>query len=247
MYGPRVAKLTDQHRAARARARAIEAATRREVTFKRQREKRQAWDANDTRLTYEQYQAGVSCKACGHPVLDGRGDWPPMNAMTAGEAAEHSALRERLRTEHADCELGVWSVVGHRTLHCGECCPPPPPSSKQIETISRLFSITSPQHEMDTWKLELSCGHFTETRRHMSDGGHTLTLTVVECGECDDYRGVIDTALIHKGTKAAPPPKPAISPEEAQAVADVESARRLLKAANRRLRQVQTESRQIDA
>ncbi|WP_458681633.1 hypothetical protein [Prescottella equi] len=243
-----MAKMTEEQRKERARTRAIEEAAQREAAYRRKAAKRRAWIELDAYLTWEEFQSGVRCKICGKEFLDGLGDSRPQNQMTAEEIVEKAAYRAQVRAEHPDCDAVLWSVHGNRTLHCGECCPPPPFSPAKLEAIRRIFSRPRrPEHEMEIWRLELSCGHYTEKSQHMSNADCTFTLDVLDCRECGEPKGVIGSELIREGRKEpstpTTPPADARSQEEAQAAADVEAARRLLSDANKRLRKIRVDNR----
>lgn len=46
------------------------------------------WDANGTQLTRDEIEAGVACRGCGQPIIDGLGDWPSIVKLTEQEKRE---------------------------------------------------------------------------------------------------------------------------------------------------------------
>lgn len=118
-----MAKLTEEQRAQRATARRRSAALAAEEDALRQERKRQEWDDNGTPLTRDEMEAGVPCRGCGQPIIDGLGDWPPLMKLTEQEKREYDAAQADFAARHKDCRGYRWSMSGSRALHCGYCCP----------------------------------------------------------------------------------------------------------------------------
>lgn len=76
------------------------------------------------RLTWEQFEAGMPCLACGR-VWDDRGcELDP--EVEAAFAAAHAGG-------------GRHTLAGSETVHCLSCCPPPPLSPAQIDQLVLLL------------------------------------------------------------------------------------------------------------
>lgn len=88
----------------RARVRAEQA----ERDARRMRDQRRRWEAEGTRLTRAEFEAGVQCRGCGEPWLDGLGDWPPLLKMTPEQRADHDREEDARRngTEHVMVSAG---------------------------------------------------------------------------------------------------------------------------------------------
>jgi hypothetical protein len=134
-----MAKLSEEEKARRAANRRRKAALAAEENAIRHENKQREWAANGTRLTRAELEAGVHCRGCGPPVIDGLGDLPPLQTMTDAEREAYEAAEADFRRRHADCHAIRWSVSGSRTAHCGFCCPPPPLSEQQLEAIAKLL------------------------------------------------------------------------------------------------------------
>ena len=76
---------TDARALKRARARAEQA----ERDARRMRDQRRRWEEDGTRLTRAEFEAGVPCRGCGEPWLDGLGGWPPLLDMTPEQRADY--------------------------------------------------------------------------------------------------------------------------------------------------------------
>src|SRR5579863_2206865 len=106
---------------------------------RRMRGQRRRWEEEGTRLTRAEFEAGVPCRGCGEPWLDGLGDWPPLLKMTQEQRADHDREEERYRARHGECRAHSETVAGNRTRHRGYCCPPPPLSVEQVERLQQLM------------------------------------------------------------------------------------------------------------
>ena len=73
-------------------------------------------------------------------LLDGLGDWYPLNQLTPEHPAEYDRADALFRERHGACRSHRWSLSGHRATHCGYRYPPPPMSDRQIEQIRRILS-----------------------------------------------------------------------------------------------------------
>jgi hypothetical protein len=165
----------------RARARAEQA----ERDARRMRDQRQRWDEEGTRLTRTEFEAGVPCRGCGEPWLDGLGGWPPLLKMIPEQRADHDREEERYRARHGECRAHRETVEGNRTRHCGYCCPPPPPSVAQVERLRQLagsWPAPNPANLM-VWELTHTCGHAARRTQHQDHKEWNLYSTY-ECQEC---------------------------------------------------------------
>ncbi|MGN6330319.1 MAG: hypothetical protein ACTHOD_01550 [Motilibacteraceae bacterium] len=185
-----MAKLTEEQTAQRAAARRRSAALAAEEYALRNEHKRQEWDANGTRLTRAEMEAGVPCRGCGRPIIDGLGDWPPLMKLTEQEKREYDAAQADFAARHRDCRGHRWSMSGSRALHCGYCCPPPPLSERQLERLSTLLRASRPDSaELRTWRLTLTCDHVIDVQQHKSHA--EWTTNVRHCPTCKQTRGVV--------------------------------------------------------
>jgi hypothetical protein len=186
-----MATRTDEQKAAQAAKRRRKDALAAEAEHERNEAKRREWEANGTRLSGEELEAGVPCRGCGLPIIDGLGDRPPLLKLTEAERAEFDAADAYYLARHRSCHSHRWSMSGSRTQHCGYCCPPPPLSRDQIEQISRILSSTTQRgpRELATWQLTLTCDHTVERSQHRSS--QSWTTRVVECPTCAAYRAVV--------------------------------------------------------
>ena len=113
-------------------------------------------------LPRAEFEAGVPCRGCGEPWLDGLGGWPPLLKMTPEQRADHDREEERYRTRHGKCRAHRETVEGNRTWHCGYCCCPPPlPSAAQEERLRQLVGSWSAPNRANlmVWELTHTCGH----------------------------------------------------------------------------------------
>jgi hypothetical protein len=196
-----MAKLSEEEKARRAMSRRRKAAIAAEEDAIRREKKQHEWEQNGTGLTRAELEAGVHCRGCGLPIIDGLGDRPPLLNMTDAERADHEATEANFKRRHPDCHAGRWSMSGSRTIHCGFCCPPPPLSDKQIREIRAILTGTSRPDpaDLDTWRLTLTCDHAIETTQHSSN--RYWSASTVTCPTCDQTRGIINSEKL--------PPNPA--------------------------------------
>ena len=92
----------------RARARAEQA----ERDARRIRDQRRRWEAEGARLTRAEFKAGVLCRGCREPWLDGLGGWPPLLQITLEQLADHDCEEERYRARNDDCRAHRETVEG---------------------------------------------------------------------------------------------------------------------------------------
>lgn len=178
----------------RARARAEQA----ERDARRMRDQHRRWDEEGTRLTRAEFEAGVPCRGCGEPWLDGLGGWPPLLKMTPEQRADHDREEERYRARHGECRAHRETVEGNRTWHCGYCCPPPPPSAAQVERLRQLVGSWAAPNTANlmVWELTHTCGHTVRRTQHQDHREWNLYSTY-ECQECGgEIRGVISAVRI---------------------------------------------------
>ena len=189
------AVLTDARALKRARARAEQA----ERDARCMRDQRRRWQAEGTYLTRAEFEAGVPCRGCGEPWLDGLGGWPALLDMTPEQRADHDREEARYLARHGECRAHRESVAGNRTLHCGYCCPPPPLGAEQVEAIRRLLGGRSAQPDpasLMVWEVTHTCGHAVRRRQHRDHREWNLYSTD-ECQECGgEIRGVISAVRI---------------------------------------------------
>ncbi|MCP9207183.1 hypothetical protein [Streptomyces cucumeris] len=186
--------MTEEQRQQRARARARSAALEAEEDDRRREEKNEEWKREGTYLSREEFEAGHPCRGCGEPILDGRGNQPPLLRMTPEEQAEHDAEEARYKERHGECRAVRWTMSGSRTQHCGHCCPPPPISEKQREVIAELLSHKTDKRELDDWDLILTCDHTVRRTQHR-DHQH-YSIPVARCPACGQRRGVVEAVHI---------------------------------------------------
>lgn len=89
------------------------------------------------RLTYEQLEAGVSCRNCKRPFFGGP-EWVAVMHRTPEQAAAIEAEEAEFLKLHPECESMRWTVAGGGIHHCARCCAPPPFAD---ETYRRLAQI----------------------------------------------------------------------------------------------------------
>lgn len=213
-----MAKLTEEQRQKRAAARARRAALEAEERDHRNRARREQWDREGTRLTREEYKAGVHCRGCGLPISDGLGAWRAKGTLhlTPQERAGYASEESRFRELHADCHSHRWGTANSATMHCGYCCPPPPMSPARFEKVMRLFeSFGKPDpSQLDEWELSLTCDHTTRRTQHRSNGTRS-SWYVVDCPECGTTRGVVESRL--QGPAVDPEERPVVERERLEA------------------------------
>jgi hypothetical protein len=181
---------TSEQREHRALLRARRAAEAAEEDDRRLEERRQQWQRDGAYMSRAELEAGEPCRGCGRPLLDGLGDWYPLNQLTPGQRAEYDQADALFRERHRDCRSHRWNLSGHRATHCGYCCPPPPMSDRQIEQIAQILSSASVRtQDLDAWDLALTCGHVVRRTQHRDHDRYTTGVT--ECPECGTRRGVV--------------------------------------------------------
>jgi hypothetical protein len=120
-----MATRTDEQKAAQAAKRRRKEALAAEAEYERNQAKRREWEANGTRLSREELEAGVPCRGCGLPIIDGLGDRPPLLKLTEAERAEFDTADADYLARHRSCHSHRWSMSGSRTQHCGTAVPRP--------------------------------------------------------------------------------------------------------------------------
>lgn len=194
-------KLTEEQRQKRARARARREALQAEEDDRRRQEKREEWEREGTYLSRDEFEAGHPCRGCSEPILDRRGDNPPLLRMTPEEKAEHDAEDARYKERHGECRAVRWTVHGSRTQHCGHCCPSPPLSERQRKAIvGILLSHKTDKRELDDWDLTLTCEHTVRETQHRDNQRYSAS--VVQCPACGQRRGVVEA--VHVGPTEDP-------------------------------------------
>lgn len=187
--------LTEEQKQSRAETRQRNEALRAEAEALRHEAKRREWHEREMFLTRDQAAAGEPCRACGLPVIDGLGSWPPLMHLTEHERADHDVTEAKFKQLHPDCHAHRWSMEGSRSTHCGLCCPPLPLSPSQIETVSRILSgHVSREEELDIWALDLTCAHRTEHSVHHTQR-YWIAATVL-CPECRVTRGIVSSERV---------------------------------------------------
>lgn len=193
-----MAKLTEEQRAQRAAARARREAFAAEEEDRLENERREKWRREGTRLSWEEYRAGVACRGCGEPMYDGLGDWPGLMYLTDEQKCDHDAMEERFRELHPNCKSSRWSVEESRVSHCCWCCPPPPLGPKKLQELSKLVksfpSYEERKKDLDAWRLTLTCGHGVDYIQHREDS--YVSASVVDCPECQARRGIVHSERI---------------------------------------------------
>lgn len=136
-------------------------------------------------MSRAELEAGEHCRGCGLPLLDDLGNWPPLSQLTAEQQAEYEHASAAFLERHHGCRSHRWSLSGHRTEHCGYCCPPPPMSGRQIEQISQILSSARMRKEdQDDWDLTLTCEHTVRRTQHRDNdrcSARSLTVPSAAC------------------------------------------------------------------
>lgn len=76
-----MATLTDEQKEQRAMTRRRNEALAAEAEHERTEARHSDWKENGTRPTREELEAGVPCRGCGQPIIDGRGNSPPRGRL----------------------------------------------------------------------------------------------------------------------------------------------------------------------
>ena len=220
-----MATRTEEQKAAQAAKRRLKEALAAEAEYERNDARRREWETKGTRLSREELEAGMPCRGCGLPIIDGLGDRPPLLKLTEAERAEFDAADADYLARHGDCHSHRWSMSGSRTQHCGYCCPPPPLSRDQVEQISRILSSATQRgpRELATWRLTLTCDHTVERSQHRSN--QSWTTRVVECRTCGAHRAVVTSKRL-ADTVVDEPAKSATPASTRRAQADLAKLRR---------------------
>lgn len=184
------AQMTSEQHERRDLLRARRAAEEAEVEDRRLEERRQQWQREGAYMSWTELEVGEPCRGCGQPLLDGLGAWPPLNQVTSEQRVEYDQADTLFREGHRDCRSYRWCLSGHRTAHCGYCCPLPPMSGRQIKQIAQIFSsVRAPTEDLDVWDLILTCGHVVRSTQHRDHDRYTTTVT--DCPTCGTRRGVV--------------------------------------------------------
>lgn len=104
-----MAQMTSEQREHRALLRARRAAEAAEEDDRRLEERRQQWQRDGAYMSRAELEAGEPCRGCGQPLLDGLGDWYPLNQLTPGQGAEYDQVDALFRERHRDCRSHRWS------------------------------------------------------------------------------------------------------------------------------------------
>jgi hypothetical protein len=240
-----MAKLTEEEKARRALNRRRKAASQAEKDAIRREQKQREWDANGTRLTWDEYVARVPCRGCGLPIIDGLEPWPAPVKMDDEQRKEYEAAEAEFRERHRDCRSHRW--IQGRTTHCGFCCPPPPLSQKQIEEISAILtrnrSTTAPS-ELNTWRLTLTCDHAVERTQHRSH--HYWSRSTIECPDCQQIRGVVTTERLPPDVARHDADKHQMANELIEAQAEHERLQKKADSARRRMHKLESQLADLD-
>ena len=213
----------------------------------RQENKQREWRDNGTYLSRAELEAGVHCRGCGLPIIDGLGQRPPLLKMTDEERAEHDAADAAFRRRHPDCHASRWSMSGSRTSHCSFCCPPPPLSDGQIQAIRAIFARTSRPNptELDTWRLTLTCDHSVDKTQHSSNGHWSAT--TVTCPTCDQIRGVVSSDKLPPDAARLTTERHRLDEKLDQARAEYERHRKKTDTARRRVEKLEADLLALDS
>lgn len=215
-------KLSEEEKESRAVNRRRKAALTAEADAIRREDKQREWAENGTRLTRAELEAGVACRGCGLPTIDGLGDRPALMKMTDEEQLEREAAEAAFTARHPNCHASRWTMSGSRTTHCGYCCPPPPLSKKQMESIQSIFKNAGRPDpaELDTWRLSLTCEHLF--------GYGSLQYLLVRINHA--LHGVLADTPHHHLREAPTQPGPTRSREPPTRTRDTDSPRRIREA-----------------
>lgn len=185
-------KLTDEEkqerRFQRERTRARDKALRAEEDHLRNQAQSERFKRENMYLTWEEYQAGEPCRGCGKPLMDQQDTELPPNKLTEQQREAREADVIEFKHQHGECRSYRWSA-GSQTTHCGFCCPSPPIGPQTLARVAELFSIRTPDEDLDEWELTLTCEHVTHCTAHRTN--HSYSIGVVTCPECEQPRGIV--------------------------------------------------------
>ena len=108
---------------------------------------------DDQELTWEEFNGGEPCRACGRGFLGGP-EWKPIMQRTPEEAAAIEGEEMAFRALHPDCPTPTWRYGGTGLTHCGQCCPRPPLSPRQTEEIARILIDSAQRQHREALDLE---------------------------------------------------------------------------------------------
>ena len=231
--------LTEEQKQTRAETRQRNEALRAEADAVRREAKRREWHEKGMFLTRDQAAAGEPCRACGLPVIDGLGSWPPPMHVTEQERIEHDAAEAAFKQLHPDCHAHRWTMEGSRTSHCGLCCPPLPMSASQIETVSRILNgLVRRKEELDVWAASLTCGHQVQREVHYTN--RYWSASTLPCLECGVTRGVVKSERIVEAADRKKKIERKRATELAKAEKELRKAEAVVLEAKRKLAELQT-------
>jgi hypothetical protein len=185
-----MAQMTSEQHEHRALLRARHTAETAEAEDRRLQDRREQWQREGAYMSRTELEEGEPCRGCGQPLLDGLGSWYPLNQLTPEQRAEYDQADALFRERHRGCRSHRWNMSGHRTTHCGYCCPAPPMSDRQIEQIALILSSAPVRtQDLDAWDLTLTCGHIVRRTQHRDHDRYTAGVT--DCPACGTRRGVV--------------------------------------------------------
>ena len=192
-----MARMTDEERERRASLRARRTAQAAEADDRRVEERRLQWQREGVYMTRAEIEAGEPCRGCGQPLLDGLGDWGPLNNLTPDQRAEYDRA-EGTKPRGTAPGLPVAPLQPGRS-------PGPPlrvllPDAAPVGRASRpgradpVLVRTRPE-DLDDWDGVLTCGNTVRRTQHR-DHGERLSWRVTERAACGQHRGVITAQRI---------------------------------------------------
>jgi hypothetical protein len=227
-----MAQQTGERREHRALLRARRAAEAAEQDDRRLEERRRQWQRDAAYLSRAELEAGEPCRGCGQPLLDGLGDWPPLNQLTPEQRGDYEQADARFRERHRDCRSHRWSMAGHQSTHCGYCCPPPPLSDRQVEQIAQILSSARAcTQDLDAWNLRLTCGHVVRRTQHHDHDRYAIGVT--DCPDCGSRRGVVTSERIGSADKPRQATEDRLAAALAAAKAKLDRQRAAIQASER--------------